>query len=369
MTASRARDDLVPEPLRAAVATAVELIGAGRGEVIVYGAVDRGLLAERLLRSGAASRVTVVAVDAAAIEAVRERAQHAGGRLEAVVGRSPAEAGGSPVDAVVVVASGYEGHAHLRGVIEQAAVRLSAGGELFVVAGARTGGNALARFVREVFGEVETVRARSGVRVLRARRGAAGVPDPARPEEERFSVEIGGRTFEFATEAGVFSRGRLDAGTRLLIESVEVGGARDLLDLGCGYGPIGIVLAALHPHLGAVLADVDARAVALARRNAEANGVAGRVEAVVATGPAALGRRFDLAVSHFPLHVPRGLREELVRQVFAVLAPGGRFSTVALAQYDLRPALEAVFPSVRLVADTTAAVDPSSRYVVLEARR
>ena len=82
-----------------------------------------------------------------------------------------------------------------------------------------------------------------------------------------------GHDFEFLTSSGVFSHRRIDAGTRLLIESMSLPETGAALDLGCGYGPIGIAAAKLRPHLLIWMTDVNERAAALAEGNARRNGV------------------------------------------------------------------------------------------------
>lgn len=80
-----------------------------------------------------------------------------------------------------------------------------------------------------------------------------------------------GRPFQFLTASGVFSKKRVDLGTRLLIESMVLPEKGYALDVGCGYGPIGIVAATLHPNLRVVMVDVNKRAVWLARQNVQRN--------------------------------------------------------------------------------------------------
>ena len=71
----------------------------------------------------------------------------------------------------------------------------------------------------------------------------------------------------------MFSKGHVDEGTRLLIETVEFPASGFDCDLGCGYGPIGLVAADQSPACMVHLVDVNARAVALAERNLELNNV------------------------------------------------------------------------------------------------
>jgi len=83
-----------------------------------------------------------------------------------------------------------------------------------------------------------------------------------------------GKTFEFTTAAGVFSKKRVDIGTRLLIETMTLPERGRILDIGCGYGAVGIVAASLNPALKVTLTDVNARAVRLTRENIMKNKVA-----------------------------------------------------------------------------------------------
>lgn len=80
-----------------------------------------------------------------------------------------------------------------------------------------------------------------------------------------------GKHFEFLTGSGVFSRDRVDLGTRLLIESMILPEEGYALDLGCGYGAIGVAAATFKPCVQVVMVDVNQRAVWLARQNVEKN--------------------------------------------------------------------------------------------------
>ena len=73
------------------------------------------------------------------------------------------------------------------------------------------------------------------------------------------------------TASSVFSKRRVDPGTRLLIESMVLPKTGCILDIGCGYGAVGIVAAALNPKLNVVMSDVNTRAVRLAKKNVEFN--------------------------------------------------------------------------------------------------
>jgi 16S rRNA (guanine1207-N2)-methyltransferase len=94
------------------------------------------------------------------------------------------------------------------------------------------------------------------------------------PKLGLIKTHLRGRMFEFVTSSSVFSKKRVDTGTRLLIESMVLPDRGTVLDVGCGYGAVGIAAAALHLDLEVVMTDVNVRAVRLARENIERNRVA-----------------------------------------------------------------------------------------------
>jgi 16S rRNA G1207 methylase RsmC len=94
--------------------------------------------------------------------------------------------------------------------------------------------------------------------------------------KERFGLvrtAICGKSFEFLTASSVFSKRRVDLGTRLLIKSMILPKTGCILDIGCGYGAVGIVAAKLNPKLHVVMTDVNVRAIRLAKKNIPLNKV------------------------------------------------------------------------------------------------
>lgn len=92
--------------------------------------------------------------------------------------------------------------------------------------------------------------------------------------KEKFGLirtSIKGKNFEFLTASSVFSKRKVDQGTRLLIESMVLPKSGCALDIGCGYGAVGIAAATFNPNLHILMTDVNIRAVRLARKNLELN--------------------------------------------------------------------------------------------------
>lgn len=89
-----------------------------------------------------------------------------------------------------------------------------------------------------------------------------------------FTYQLRGMTFRFTSDSGVFSKGEVDFGSRLLIGTFEFPQvAGDILDVGCGYGPIGLSVACADPDRHVDMIDVNKRAIELAQYNATENGV------------------------------------------------------------------------------------------------
>jgi len=143
------------------------------------------------------------------------------------------------------------------------------------------------------------------------------------------TVTLRGRTFRCLTDRAVFATRGVDRGTRLLIETMSVGEGDVILDLGCGYGIIGLYAAALAPQGHAHLVDVNARAADLARENAVRNGITNvTVHAGDGVEPVG-GIVFDLILTNPPIRAGRATVLRLFTGARDVLRPGGRVLFVA----------------------------------------
>jgi 16S rRNA (guanine1207-N2)-methyltransferase len=143
-----------------------------------------------------------------------------------------------------------------------------------------------------------------------------------------FTAVLRGRPFTFHTDSAVFSRREVDVGTRLLIESLAVRPAESLLDLGCGYGPIGVALAATVDGARIVMTDVNRRAVALSRKNADANRVRVDVREGELFAPVD-GLAFHHIASNPPIRAGKTVVHGIVEGAPAHLRDGGSLWLVA----------------------------------------
>jgi len=150
-------------------------------------------------------------------------------------------------------------------------------------------------------------------------------------EDIVFTAEIRGRAFVFHSTWGLFSPREVDEGTRLLLQHVEVSPSDDCLDLGCGYGPIGLTLAALAPEGRTLMVDKDFVAVDFSNRNAELNRIRNaRAQLSNGFNQIAPALRFDLVASNVPAKVGKEMLALYLHDARSRLRPGGRLYIVTI---------------------------------------
>ncbi len=124
----------------------------------------------------------------------------------------------------------------------------------------------------------------------------------AKSEEIQWTFTLRGHSFNFTTDHAVFSKREVDYGSRLMIDvfnEPDIPG--DLLDLGCGYGPIGLALAREFPDRRMIMVDVNERALALAKKNAENNHISNAAIKESDRLKALEGRKFAAIITNPPI--------------------------------------------------------------------
>ncbi len=165
-----------------------------------------------------------------------------------------------------------------------------------------------------------------------------------------FETTFKGNRLAFVSVSGVFSHeARIDKASQLLLEAFYPSGAADsLLDVGCGFGPIGLCLKAAYPALAVTLTDINRRAVAYAKTNADRNHL--HAETLQGDLYAAIGdRRFGDIVTNPPMAAGKALNMRLIAEATAHLAPGGALWLTCFHNKGgetLRKAMAATFGNV-----------------------
>lgn len=162
-----------------------------------------------------------------------------------------------------------------------------------------------------------------------------------------------GTELQLETDAGVFAKSGVDFGSKLLIETMEMDNEASVLDVGCGYGPIGLSAAKLAGAGRVTMVDINERAVELAIRNAKRNRIT-NVEILVSDlFTAVQGRRFNCILTNPPIRAGK----ETVHRIFELahehLLPGGVLWVVIQKKQGAPSAyakLESLFSEVADVA-------------------
>jgi len=146
-----------------------------------------------------------------------------------------------------------------------------------------------------------------------------------------FSAELRDKQYQFYSTWGLFSPREIDAGTRLLLSHIEINQDDNCLDLGCGYGPIGVVMAAEARAGETVLLDKDFVAVAYSNKNIELQGL-GNAKAILSNGfdEVTNTAEWNLIASNIPAKVGKEMLTIYLHDAFKLLAPGGRFYVVTI---------------------------------------
>ncbi|MCY0860207.1 MAG: methyltransferase [Sulfolobaceae archaeon] len=97
------------------------------------------------------------------------------------------------------------------------------------------------------------------------------------PKPLVIATVVNGIPLTFLSKSGLFSKGRLDEGTRVLLENLILPEQGNVIDVGCGYGPIGIYIAKIKPQLKVYMVDINPEAVKTTRTNVKLNNVEDRV--------------------------------------------------------------------------------------------
>ncbi|MCW4048947.1 MAG: methyltransferase [Candidatus Bathyarchaeota archaeon] len=155
-------------------------------------------------------------------------------------------------------------------------------------------------------------------------------PDPSsKLEKGLIESVLRGRKYRFVTASGVFSAKRIDTGTRILVEAMELPEEGAMLDMGCGIGVIGIVAAVENPSLFVTMTDVNSRATQLAGENVERMKLT-NVEVLTGDIYEPVGeRKFNVIVSNPPISAGmRKVVEPIVRGAAEHLEAGGSLQMV-----------------------------------------
>jgi 16S rRNA (guanine1207-N2)-methyltransferase len=246
------------------------------------------------------------------------------------------------IDSAILNLFFQPGNAWSQYALQIARYALKPGGALYIVGPKDRGIQSFGKRMQTTFGNMEVLEIKKGWRVLRSIQRSI---KESQPSEDELQI--------LTTLLPIFAAGRLDEGSQLLLESLEVHQNDRALDIGCGAGYLGFEVARRASEGHVTLVDVSLAAVDVARYNGQAAGLT-NIEVLASDGAkAVLHQRFDLVVTNPPFH-QGGLQtleiaERFIREAAQVLRPQGRLYLVANRFLKYEPTLQQHFKQVQEV--------------------
>ncbi len=258
-----------------------------------------------------------------------------------------------------------KGREYVRAYLWTAAQTLKPGGLLYLGGANDAGAKTAIKDAGELFGRAAVLGYKSSERVgVAIRPDALQLPaDWEKPgEAQTRTITRPDGDISIVTQPGVFSWNHLDKGTELLLDHLGVQPGDEVLDIGCGYGIIGI--AAARAGAKVVMVDDDLLAVRCAQGSVAANGLEAQCTVIASDVTSEIrDRKFDVVLSNPPFHkgidVSTGVTQRLVNEAAEVLKPGGRLRIIANRFLPYDRMLRERFGRVQMVAETVS-------YYVLE---
>ncbi len=254
----------------------------------------------------------------------------------------------------------------VHGLIWKAYGALRPGGRLYLAGGKKEGIKSYLRRLSPLFAGSNVLVYQQGHRVGLARKDADAVDPDATPPSGwidprldetggfEFSVRVREHPIQVRSQPGLFSWDRLDPGSQMLLEAVQIDPADRVLDLGCGTGVLGAVCAQLAHQGSVVLSDVDYGAAGCARQTLALNDLKNAEVVVGDCGERLPARGFEVVVTNPPFHRGRAVLLEtafqFIRDAHRVLAEKGRLYLVANRFLPYGPVLAEHFGAVDTLA-------------------
>jgi len=240
------------------------------------------------------------------------------------------------IDNVIFNISGYTALEYIKERLIFSKKILKPDGKFYCVTYKKSGAPTHEKIMGNIFGDENVnviARGKGGYRVIEATNKLNIKEEVNNQLRKEISFSIFGKKFSVFTEAGLFSKDDLDVGTRTLLENTDLSSYRRLLDIGCGWGAVGLIASSINLNGEAVLTDVDTRAVRLANLNAQHLGMGDRITALAVDDLKTASGNFDLILSNPPFHADTKTLTDIFKGARDKLESGGKMFIVVEKSY------------------------------------
>jgi 16S rRNA (guanine1207-N2)-methyltransferase len=257
-----------------------------------------------------------------------------------------------------------KGKATWQQTILDAAQLLCVDGTFYLAGANQSGIKSAAKYVKQVFGNVNVLGYRGGCRVLSAVQTTQHDALPAGAADDYYAwrtiqTQVNDDTLTYATKPGLFAWKQLDQGTRLLLETLHTHPLRlddRVWDIGCGGGPLTLLAARQAKHGHVVATDVDQRAVQATQKTITLNKLQNAQALLCDCAEELKGQTFSAVVTNPPFHQARAttyaIAEQIIGEAARLLEIGGRMYLVANSFLQYKPMIDRAFGGAQLLAET-----------------
>ena len=150
-------------------------------------------------------------------------------------------------------------------------------------------------------------------------------------QQKHWTYRLKGNTLSFTSDNGVFSKHTVDFGSELLVESYDIPEQfqrASLLDIGCGYGTMGLAYGKAYPELSIEMIDVNERALVLAQENAQKNGIKNVDIHESNLYDAVKKNQYEIIISNLPIRAGKTVVHTILEKAYDYLAENGQLVIV-----------------------------------------
>lgn len=180
-------------------------------------------------------------------------------------------------------------------------------------------------------------------------------------DEHELTYYFKNTTLKFISDAGVFSKGGIDFGSSLLLKSLVINEEKELLDVGCGYGTIGVTVAKTNDSIFVDMVDVNLRAIELSKRNALKNGVS-NVNVFESNMYENVNKCYDMIITNPPIRAGKKIVHGIVLGGINHLKNGGSLWCVI----QKKQGAESLIKAMKEIYDSVEIINKDKLYYIIK---